>query len=254
MKLAMKSLANFLKLEHFILFLVGISLLGLMIIVAFSLIQQHPPEQRASIFGISSLIAIATFLSGLLIGFIFGIPRIIPHKSKLADVNNYNAPVPKNELHLNDDLYSDNSNLEQISDWLTTIIVGLGLINLTQVPAALQQFSGYIEPALGGSPSGGIFGTFILISYSLDGFLIGYLGTRRRAAVDFGEGKFEEEEIIGNIKTIQDPDTSKKEKKDAQQRVMRLLSLPMDPKQRDNNLDTESSERPDAKQEDKIKL
>jgi hypothetical protein len=112
-------------------------------------------------------------------------------------------------------IYTDNSNLEQISDWLTKMITGIALFQLVKIPGYLQQFSEYIQPALGNSSNGGIFGTFILISYSLDGFLIGYLGTRRRAAVDFGKAYFEQQDIKRLIKEILKVGATKEEIQDA---------------------------------------
>jgi uncharacterized membrane protein (DUF106 family) len=73
----------------------------------------------------------------------------------------------------------ENTNLEDISDWLTKIIIGVGLIELTQIPQLLNQYSVMIAPALGGIPSSGAFGIVLLVFYSIIGFLIIYLATRR---------------------------------------------------------------------------
>jgi hypothetical protein len=156
--------------------LVGISLLGFVAICIFSFVNGSPTKT----FGVSSIIAIAALLFGLVTGFIFGIPKAISSET-------------------NDIIYADNSNLEQISDWLTKVITGIALFQLASVPGYLQQFSEYIQPALGNSSNGGIFGTFILVSYSLDGFLIGYLGTRRCAAVDFSKAYLEQKNILKQV-------------------------------------------------------
>ena len=75
--------------------------------------------------------ALACLASGGIIGFLFGIPRV------LQDIN---APtiMPKNNEEDKDSANTSkssyrmqvNTNLEQISDWLTKIIVGVGLIEL----------------------------------------------------------------------------------------------------------------------------
>jgi hypothetical protein len=258
MKLGVKSLSDLLKLESFMLFLVGISLFGLVIIFVYALVLPHSWYDKASILGVSIFIAIATFLSGLFLGFIFGIPRT----TETQNLEPGKTPEKPTEIPMylenKNRLYTENSNLERISDWLTTGIVTIALVSLKQVPEALQQFSGYVGPALnattaGGaaSTSGGIYGTFILICYSIDGFLIGYLGTRRRAAVDFGKGIFEEEEIIESIKTLLNPAASKEEKEIVKRDIRRFLRIsPVSPKQQENNSDSESPDSPSTKQKD----
>lgn len=258
MGLNVKSLSDLLKLENFMLFLVGISLFGLGIIFIYALVLPNHWSDKASIFGVSIFIAIATFLSGLLLGFIFGVPRT----TETQNIEPGKIPEKPNEIPMyienKNRLYRDNSNLERISDWLTTGIIAIALTNLKQLPEALQQFSEYIGPALSVSTaegsvsiSGGVFGTFILIGYSINGFLIGYLGTRRRAAVDFGKGIFEEEEIIAAIKTLLDPAASKEEKENAKYDVKRLLRIsPNYQEQQERNSNFEFLDNLDSNQRD----
>jgi tetratricopeptide (TPR) repeat protein len=83
-----------------------------------------------------------------------------------------------------------NSNLVEISDWLTKIIVGLGLVELNKIPSALGGLSYYagigMRPAQ--CPPGGPCADFvssgqaaaltIMIFYFALGFLCGYIWTR----------------------------------------------------------------------------
>jgi uncharacterized integral membrane protein len=73
------------------------------------------------VFTNTAVIILAISISGFLIGFIFGIPRSVKFrfdktKDKFAN------------LEGSDDVLADNTNLEEISDWVTKIIVGLTLI------------------------------------------------------------------------------------------------------------------------------
>jgi hypothetical protein len=220
MKLDIKSLSNILRLEYFILFLTGIALFGLVIIFVYTLVQpSNNSGEKVSTFGMFIFIAIATFLSGLLIGFIFGVPRTTESqnagpKTEVEKVEQQS--VQKTEYKpVARTLYIENSNLERISDWLTTGIVAIALTNLNNIPQNLMKFSWYIGQALNnstgvlgnyaqnsgssGTTAAGVLGSLILIGYSIDGFLISYLGTRRRAAVDFGKGLYEEEKIGDDI-------------------------------------------------------
>lgn len=159
-----------------------------------------------SIIGVGFLIAWSSFISGALLGFIFGIPRILPHESRLVVSSKSEGAINKEELNssissnphdtmtgektLRGELYGENSNVDQISDWLTKILVGAGLTQLTHVPEALQKYSESVKPALGDFPSSGIFGTAILIFFLVDGFLIGYLWTRRSAAAELIKARY----------------------------------------------------------------
>jgi hypothetical protein len=92
---------------------------------------------------------------------------------------------------LNAGIYEENSNLDQISDWLNKILVAIGLTQMTQIPEALGRYAEIVKPAFGGFESSYMFSIAILIFFSLDGFLIGYLWTRRSAAVKFHKSSVE---------------------------------------------------------------
>ncbi|MCE3294911.1 MAG: hypothetical protein K0R65_625 [Crocinitomicaceae bacterium] len=86
-------------------------------------------------FGTALLMAGACFCLGSLAGFLFGIPRIIENTSDNAPIKSARGEV----LH--------NDNLVQISDWLTKIIVGVGLTQINKVPEFLDQLANYLGPS-----------------------------------------------------------------------------------------------------------
>jgi hypothetical protein len=76
---------------------------------------------------------------GALLGFLFGLPRSLP------------ATSDRNRgLHG----YLDNTNLLDVSDWLTKIIVGLSLVQIGRLPSAVGRLGRTLAPALGYSPDG----------------------------------------------------------------------------------------------------
>ena len=93
---------------------------------------------------------------GGMIGFLFAVPRANP-----------TAP--------NRDLLLPNRNIEQISDWLTKILVGLGLINLREIGTFLTERSAALAPTFGVSPD---FVLALILYFTIAGFLEGYLLTR----------------------------------------------------------------------------
>jgi len=120
-----------------------------------------------SIFSVSFLLAGAAITLGALTGFMFGIPR----SSQLNTSNNVDDKG-KEAIH-----YQANTNLEQISDWLTKILVGAGLTQITVIPGSIQNVAEYASKGMGNSTSS-IYAGSILIFFFVTGFLYGFLWTR----------------------------------------------------------------------------
>jgi len=120
------------------------------------------------VFANSLLFAGSAFFIGGLLGFLFGIPRKMHGDGGLLAETEQNKKV----------LYRVNTNLEQISDWLTKIFVGVSLTQLNNLPNKLSSLSIHLNLILGGEPSSGVYGISILTYYFVAGFLCGYLITR----------------------------------------------------------------------------
>lgn len=74
--------------------------------------------------------------------------------------------------------YQVNTNLEQISDWLTKILVGVGLVQLGKVPDYARSLGSSLAPCLGDAPCSGAIAVTLVLAFLVFGFLIGYLVTR----------------------------------------------------------------------------
>jgi hypothetical protein len=125
-------------------------------------------SQTLTVLAIALLTAGASLLVGVLLGFLFGIPRA---SQSAADSQ------PGKQVSSNSAL-GVNTNLEQISDWLTKILVGVGLIELGQLSNRGAALVSFIAPALGGDKSAPAASMGILVYFSVAGFLLGFLGTR----------------------------------------------------------------------------
>lgn len=153
--------------------------IGLGAILLFPL-QAASLAQYFSVFTTSLLFAAAFLAVGSLAGFLFGIPYTNkedagqPEEPESGIVEEQKALAAGRTFKP----YRPNTNLEQISDWLTKILVGVGLVQLAQLPGALQAFNVYVSPALGGWKSSGYFGVAILIYFLVLGFLLLFLWTR----------------------------------------------------------------------------
>jgi hypothetical protein len=140
----------------------GVILIGLVPIGLYS--SATTGSSGVSVFSLALLLGLAALTGGGLVGFLFGVPR------RLQETGAGNDPANQR--------YVGNTNLEQISDWLTKILVGVGLTQILQIPAQLQRLTAFLAPALGNQPSSQVFALGLLGYFSIAGFLIGYLATR----------------------------------------------------------------------------
>ena len=120
------------------------------------------------------LIAAALFASGCVLGFLFGIPK-----------------VEKGTTTSQGSSFSDNVNLEDISDWLTKIIVGLTLVQFNNIKDMLHQSAISFRDTFGGNPDFYSAGYATIIFYSAAGFLVSYFWTRTNYVYILEKGKVE---------------------------------------------------------------
>jgi hypothetical protein len=153
--------------------------LGAIFLVVYGLVQSNRLESIA----IALLLAGAALAIGVLIGFLFGIPRTLQQSGLTALGSTPASSAPVQTLGVN-------TNLEQISDWLTKIIVGVGLVQLTQFPASFQRLANYFSTAFGSSVPGAIVAGIILY-FGIFGFLLGYLWTRLYLTGEFSRAERE---------------------------------------------------------------
>ncbi len=127
--------------------------------------------------------AFACLCTGGFVGFLFGIPRLAtqPERESAAPARAAAARGAENAAGaLSGAGWQSNSNLVEISDWLTKIIVGLGLIHLKDLPLASQRLASHVAASFGDAAPAQ-FEAFLLalmIAFSLLGFVTGYLYTR----------------------------------------------------------------------------
>jgi hypothetical protein len=106
----------------------------------------------------------ACLFAGALIGFLFGIPK-----------TTYDPKSASNTVEIQQKV---NTNLEDISDWMTKIFVGLGLSQIAKIPPRLQLAAGYIAYTWGNAAADRAFGYALMLYFSVVGFLGCYLLTR----------------------------------------------------------------------------
>jgi hypothetical protein len=141
-------------------------------IIAFAS-HEHPVMNTA----IGVLIAGMSGAIGLLLGFLFGIPRSLQReKAHANDTISGDSFAPS---------YETNTNLEQISDWLTKIIVGVGLVEMTAIPDQIRQMGIFFATAFGVRPVPGALVVAGFVYFSITAFLLSYLWTRLHLTGEF---------------------------------------------------------------------
>jgi len=144
-----------------------------------------------SIFSHGTLIAVAFGSIGSLIGFLFGIPRTLQSEAPVAPAKTQEAG--QSERKENSYGQAVNTNLEQISDWLTKILVGVGLTQLGQAPQRLMKLAAYFQAGLNGNAPVTLV---IVLNSSVFGFFAGYLLTRLFLASAFWTAQLQQSENL----------------------------------------------------------
>jgi uncharacterized membrane protein len=107
--------------------------------------------------------AMMCIATGAFIGFLFGVPRVNPAAGENSDLR-------------------PNTNIETVSDWLTKILVGVGLINLKQIGDFLNSMSSELNGSL---KAGESFALALIVYFFVVGLIQGYLLTRMFLARQF---------------------------------------------------------------------
>lgn len=116
---------------------------------------------------VATLAATGAFAVGALLGLLFGAPRYKEASPQAA------ASAPAAGV-------GHNTSLERIADWLTTMIVGLGLVHLKEIKTEAAELGAALTQAitLEASPNG-TPGIVIAIGFAIAGFLLVYLWSLR---------------------------------------------------------------------------
>ncbi len=119
--------------------------------------------------------ALACFVVGGLLGFLFGIPRVLQKGSQVEAPQQKPDPKVGVPTHPSYQLVV-NTNLDDVSDWFTKIVIGVGLVELRKIPELVRGLAVLIAGELGIKQVPFIIS--VLVYFSTVGFLSGYLTTR----------------------------------------------------------------------------
>jgi hypothetical protein len=163
-----------------------------LLLAAFLAVLASQGSGQFSANGVLVLILLASASTGGFFGFLFAVPRVLAHDDGAVQIDDGEGgpPAITTPARTRMRFLSSNTNLERISDWLTTMLVGVGLTQLTNVPKLLDGFRQYLaenvkvypSPNLAEpSPITGIvpaLGPILLVFGAVLGFITAYLYTR----------------------------------------------------------------------------
>ena len=123
-------------------------------------------SETALAFGVDMLVSAAAGALGALFGFVFGIPRTPDPATRAAVVATEGEGSRKVASTA---ALGTNTNLERVSDWLTTLLIGATLVQLKEVPGWITGLAHYVG-------DGGLTNTKIIPFVAVFSFVLGFLG------------------------------------------------------------------------------
>jgi hypothetical protein len=120
-------------------------------------------------WAVAILWAIASLASGGILGFLFGVPKVLQDDTRKT--GGYRQVV--------------NTNLDQISDWLTKVVVGLTLVNARNLAESLRGTAQILANALGEGDAQLAVAMAAIVYFAAIGFLGTYILTRLYLAQAF---------------------------------------------------------------------
>ena len=129
----------------------------------------------SGLFGATACIGFASLCVGGFLGLLFGVPKSILEGNRAFEANNSNGSSQKNQRQR---LYRGNTNLEDMSDWLTKIIVGASFVEIHKIATGFILIVKKIAVSFPGAPFIEIIVATNILGFGVLGFFVAYLMTR----------------------------------------------------------------------------
>lgn len=130
----------------------------------------HTPGSHWSYVAVGMLTALAALMVGFLAGFLIGVPRSISSGQV--------------RLSADDQKFSPSTNLAEISDWLTKLLLGAGLVSLSRLGGPLGRLIDDVAAGLYGPKatpdiiqSAKVTAGTVMIAFAVLGLLVSYIVT-----------------------------------------------------------------------------
>lgn len=122
-------------------------------------------ESRWSTLALSCLVLAGALAAGGLLGFLFALPRSVTVSGEQQGVSGSWQVQP-------------NTNLEDVSDWLTKIVVGITLVQLAEIPGAARGLFAGVGSGFGGGEAATLLAGVLIVYGGTVGLIEAWLATR----------------------------------------------------------------------------
>jgi hypothetical protein len=149
---------------------------GCVVTLLFGLSQATTFATYAGLIGVAFMAAFGSAACGGLLGFIFGVPFTKDANTALTSVDQSGeSTAVVSALQ-----YRPNTSLEQISDWLAKMIVGIGLVEIKDLSKGIRRVAHFLASGMGPSPTPAAeaYAYAALLFFAICGFLFGFLWAR----------------------------------------------------------------------------
>ena len=146
---------------------------GIIVVMLDALRYQHWMHgivARTAVGG--TLMAGGAFMVGVLLGFSLGFPS----RADAGTIRTGGQPSQSPLYNTNPLFY--NTNLREVADWLTKLLVGASLVELAKFPAMIERFGTFVAKSLNPYDPSPATPTIILVYFWSCGILYGYIWTR----------------------------------------------------------------------------
>jgi hypothetical protein len=131
-------------------------------------------------FSFALIMAAASALVGGLIGFLFAVPRSQNATNRFLRLQTpsrvMQLPQPDSENSREPLRPFPNTNLEDVSDWLTKILIGVALVSTSKMASALYDLaSAFNQAGFQWGQTGIVYAMTLAVCFAIGGFLVSYL-------------------------------------------------------------------------------
>jgi len=145
-------------------------------------IYEYNLNKNISKLFLINLLSITSVVVGGLFGFLFGMPKNSHHdEHKNGDHKNGDHKKGNHPDLIKKDIYQENTNLQEISDWMTKIIVGVGLTQFRSI------YEKYTEITLKISSENNIGTHTIVCMVTIYFYILGFFASYFWAKLDYNK-------------------------------------------------------------------